>query len=157
MRFRDIIDAVAEGRRFIIMLVIAGAAASLGVWWWSARSDRDSLIRAADGICEASGAPFRAGGVAKRQWGVDCLKRVRAMRATEDAVQNASLAAAITAMEERAGKEAVDAALAAEMAKRAAGAAERMEKADAEVEGDRVGGGWAAGLNNLGGLRQPGL
>lgn len=143
-------------RKLLTGLALLIAAAALWALWQTAERNRESLIGAADRICEASGAPFRPDGVARREWGLACLDEVRALRAFKAETVSGSLDVALEAMERRQGKEAADAALAAALARRNQETLERMEAADAAVEGDQVGGPWACAVNDLAGLRAPG-
>jgi len=148
-------ELLKHGRKWLTLLAVLIAAATVYVWWQAAARDRDSLIAAADNICAASGASFRPEKVKPEAWGKACLAEVTRLRAFELGVANASAAELIEAMERRDGKAATDAALAAEFARRTNQHLLEMEKADAAVQGDRVGGDWAVGLNNLGRLRDP--
>lgn len=141
-------------RKLATLAAVIVAAAALYVWWQNAARDRDSLIAAADTICAAAGPEFRPEGVDKRQWGAACLDEVRRLRAVDVDLAKGNVEALLAEAERRAGKESVDAALAAEMSKRTAEAVEQMEAANAAVEDDRVGPGWAAAVNELGGLRR---
>ena len=142
-----------EGRKFAILLMVGGVAAVFYVLWTQAQADRDGLIRWGDQTCEAAGASFRPYEAKKRAWGAACLIEVRRLAKVENDLHAATAAELIAALDARMGKEAADAALAAAMAKRTAEAVARMEAADAAVQDDRVGGDWAAAVNELGGLR----
>ncbi len=145
-----------EGRKFAILLIVGGVAAVFYVMWTQAVADRDGLIRWGDQTCEAAGAAFRPHEAKKRAWGAACLIEVRRLAKVERDLTSATAADLIAALERREGKEAADAALAAVMSQRTADAVARMEAADAAVENDRVGAGWACAVNDLGGLRSPG-
>ncbi len=150
-----IFDPLEPYRKAITLVVVLGAAATIYVWWQNAENNRRSLIAAADGICEAAGSPFRPQGVKNSEWGLACLVEVRRLREVESQIAARSLDAMLADLERREGKEAADAALAAVLSKRTADAVLRMERADAAVEQDRVGGDWAAAVNELGGMREP--
>lgn len=143
-------------RALIALLLVAALAATAYAFWKKAEADRNSLIRAADNICAATGPdwPFRPEGVEKRQWGVTCLERVRHLARFERDTVAGSLDVALEHIERQQGREAADAALARIYSQRAALALENMEAADAAVQDDVVGPGWAAGVNDLGGLRR---
>lgn len=145
-----------SSRKILTLVAVLIAAATVYVWWQNAERDRDSLIAAADGICEAAGEPFRPQGARKREWGVACLAEVRRLHEVEAATISGSLDAAITAMETRAGKEATDAELARLAAQRTDLRVQQMEAADAAVANDRAGASWACSVNGVGGLRAPG-
>lgn len=163
MSVAAVIAGVKAGRKFWTLLAVIVAAGGFYVQWQFARdaatraaADRASLIAADDGICEAVNAPFRPAGVQRQAWGMACIVEARRLGRIEGDLARGSADALIAALDERMGKEAADAALAAAMSKRTAEAVARMEAADAAVEGDRVGGGWACAVNDLGGLRAPG-
>lgn len=145
-----------EGRKFAILLIVGGVAALFYVLWTQAQADRDGLIRWGDQTCEAAGAAFRPHEAPKRAWGAACLIEVRRLAKVEKDLHTATAADLIAALDERMGKEAADAALAAAMSKRTAETLARMEAADAAVQNDnKVGAGWACAVNDLGGLRAP--
>ncbi|WP_312145393.1 hypothetical protein [Brevundimonas sp.] len=155
--------ALKEYRKVATVVVCAVVAAAFYIQWQSAKdaaakasADRASLIAAADGTCLALNSQFRPDGVRREQWGMACLNEARRLGRIEGDLAKGDAAALIAALDERMGKEAADAALAAVMSERAAEAVARMEAADAAVENDRVGAGWACAVNDLGGLRAPG-
>jgi len=151
------VEGVKAGRKLLTLLAVMGVAGGLYVWGESATRDRDSLTRWGDQACEAAASPFRPKGVKKRQWGAACLIEIRRLAQVERDLKQGSLDALLDDLERREGKEAADAALAAAMSKRTAEVVARMEAADAAVqEDDRVGAGWAAAVNELGGLRNRG-
>lgn len=143
-------------RKLLTAFALLLATAAMWVAWREAERHRESLTAAADRICEASGVAFRPEGVTRRDWGLACLQKVRDLRGFKDETISGSLDVALDAMERQQGREAADAALAAAMARRNQETLERMEAADAAVEGDRVGGEWACAVNDLAGLRAPG-
>ncbi|WP_312781987.1 hypothetical protein [Brevundimonas sp.] len=148
------IEGVKAGRKLLTLLVVMGVAGGLYVRGEIAAHDRDGLTRWGDQACEAAGAPFRPEGVKKRAWGAACLGEIRRLAQVEKDLKQGSLDALLADLERREGREAADAALAAAMSKRTAQVVARMEAADAAVEeDDRVGPGWAAAVNELGGLR----
>lgn len=155
--------ALKEYRKVATVLLCAGVAAAFYIQWQTAKdaaakasADRASLIAASDGLCLALKSEFRPVNVRREQWGMACLKEARRLGRIEGDLAQGSADALIAALDERMGKEAADAALAAAMSKRTADAVARMEAADAAVENDRVGAGWACAVNDLGGLRAPG-
>ncbi len=148
-----IFDTLGKARKMLTLLAVVMAAATVYVWWQNAERNRLTLMAAADNICEAAGVPFRPEGVRHRDWGLACLTEVRRLSKVESDLQSASMTAAIQAMNERADLETRDAARAAEMARRTDQRVQNMEAADAAIEGDRAGPGWASALNELGGLR----
>lgn len=155
--------ALKEYRKVATVVVCAGVAAAFYIQWQTAKdaaakatADRASLIAASDGLCLALNSEFRPVGVRRAQWGLACLNEARRVGRIEGDLAKGSADALIAALDERMGKEAADAALAAAMSKRTADAVARMEAADAAVENDRVGAGWACAVNDVGGLRAPG-
>ncbi len=156
--------ALKEYRKVATVVVCAGVAAAFYVQWQTAKdagakaaADRASLIAAADGICLALNSEFRPQGVSREQWGMACLSEARRLGRIEGDLAKGDAEALIAALDERMGKEAADAALAAAMSKRTAETLARMEAADAAVQSDnKVGAGWACAVNDLGGLRAPG-
>lgn len=155
-----ILALIARHRQLVTLVGVAVAAASIYVWWQSAEigrqraaADRASLISVADTICEAIGAPFRPVGEERAKWGGLCLAEARRVGAIEADLAKGSADALLAGLDERLGKEAADALLAAAYAQRAAQAAERMEAADAEVQGDVATGAWAGAVNDAAGLR----
>lgn len=150
----------ANRKGFVILLILAIGAAFYVQWQTAAlnaaraSADRNSLIGAADATCAAMHVEFRPAGVKRGEWGVACLAEARRLGAIEGDLAQGSLDVALEAMERQHGKERADAALAAAMSKRTADAVAQMEAANAAVEDDRVGPGWAAAVNELGGLRR---
>ena len=149
----EILALLKAGRKFWTLILVAVMAA--GCWYWMerAKADRAQLLADAREICEAAGAPYQPEGSKQRQWGDACLGRVRHLGQLDLELATANADALIAAMRERAGKETADAALAAAMSARTNETLKRMEAADAAIENDRVGPGWAAAVNELGGLR----
>jgi hypothetical protein len=152
----DLLATIRLHRKLLTAAALLVAAAAMWAAWRDAERNRQSLILAADGMCAAAGSEFRPAGAARRDWGVACLDDVRALAAFKADTVAGSLQVALDAMERRQGKEAADAALAAAIARRNQETLERMEAADAAVEGDQVGGPWACAVNDLAGLRAPG-
>lgn len=156
--------ALKEYRKVATVVVCAGVAAAFYIQWQSAKdagakaaADKASLIAAAEGTCLALNSQFRPDGVHREQWGMACLNEARRLGRIEGDLAKGDAAALIAALDERMGKEAADAALAAAMSKRTAETLARMEVADAAVQNDnKVGAGWACAVNDLGGLRAPG-
>lgn len=140
-------------RKFLLFLLVMGAAAGLWFWMEKAKDDRALLLTQAREICAVAGEPFQPEGSKQKDWGRACRGRVVALVSFRDQVRTGSLDAMIADLERREGKEAADAALAAVYAKRATDALTRMEAADAAVKDDRVGGDWAAAVNDLAGLQ----
>lgn len=156
----SLIAGIKSARTFLTLAVVLVAAATLYVWWQGAETarlkalaERNDLWSRAVNLCEAAGMPFSPTGTARENAGVACLQTVRELRAFQGETVTGSLDAALAAIERQRGKETADAALALAYGQRAADALSRMEAADAAVEDDRVGGGWAAAVNELGGLR----
>lgn len=148
-------------RRVVLLTLALAVAAAFYVQWQAAEiqsqraaADRASLIGAADAICAALGSEFRPEGELRTGWGVACKAEALRLGRMEGDLAAGSLQVALDAMERQHGKEQADAALAAALSQRTAEAVEKMEAANAAVEGDRVGPGWAAAVNELGGLRR---
>lgn len=144
---------IMANRKFLTLLVVLAGAAAAYFWLEKAKDDRALLLTQAREICATAGEPFQPEGSKQKVWGKRCNGRVAALVAFRDQVRTGSLDAMIEDLERREGKEAADAALAAVYAKRATDALTRMEAADAAVKDDRVGGDWAAAVNDLAGLR----
>lgn len=140
-------------RRFLTLLVLLIGAATVYFWLEKAKGDRALLLSQAREICATVNVPFQPEGSRQKDWGRLCNKRVAELVDYQDKVQSGSLDAMLADLERREGKQAADAALAAVYAKRATDALTRMEAADAAVKDDRVGGDWAAAVNDLAGLR----
>lgn len=85
------------------------------------------LISAADGLCLAPNSQFRPDGVRRDLWGMAGLNEARRLGRIEGDLAKGDAEALINALDERMGKEAADAALAAAMSKRTADAVARME------------------------------
>ena len=140
-------------RKFLTLLVVLAGAAFVYFWLEKAKDDRDLLLTQAREICATAGEPFQPESSKQKDWGRRCNGRVAALVSFRDQVRSGSLDAMLADLERREGKQAADAALAAVYAKRATDALTRMEAADAAVKDDRVGGDWAAAVNDLAGLR----
>lgn len=155
---RPLADRVRAVRGYLTLMALAVAAAFLYARFQEVRTDRDALASWGEAVCASAGshlvtpAPAKgkppARGVACRA-SVDALAAFKAQAATKTADE------LLEALDERLGKENVDAALARRAAERAQLAAERMEAADAAVQGDHVGPSWFDALNQSGGLRAP--
>ena len=140
-------------RKFLTLMLLMIGLASVNFWLEKAKADRALLLSQAREICATVNVPFQPEGSPQKDWGRLCNKRVAELVDYQDKVQSGSLDAMLADLERREGKQAADAALAAVYAKRATDALTRMEAADAAVKDDRVGGDWAAAVNDLAGLR----
>lgn len=145
------------------LFVVMAVCAAFYVQWQTAATaaaraatDRETLIGAADRICEAVNMPFRPDGVKRPQWGVACLNEARRVGRIESDLNAGTADALLQGLDARMGREAADALLAAAYAKRAAEAVEDLEKANAAVEGDVATGAWAGAINDAAGLRNGG-
>ena len=147
---------IEASRKLLTMLAVLAVASGLYAWGATARRDADTLAKWGDLVCAEAASQFRVATDRKSKWGVQCRTDIQRLAKIEDDLKTGSLDALLADLERRDGKTATDAALAAALAKRAADAAERMEQADAAVEGDRVDGSWACAVNELGGMRAPG-
>ncbi len=148
-------------RKVLTLFAVLAVGAAFYVQWQAAAlrgaraaGDRAALIGVSDATCAALGSEFRPAGVKRSQWGVACLAEARRLGAIEEDLATGSLDLALAAMADQHGKDLTDAALAAAMSKRTADAVAQMEAANAAIEDDRVGPGWAAAVNDLGGLRR---
>lgn len=157
----SLLGLAKANRKMLTILLALAIGAAFYVQWQAAAlnaarasADRNGLIGAADATCAAMHVAFRPEGVKRDQWGMACLAEARRLGAIEGDLAQGSLDVALEAMERQHGKERADAALAAAMSKRTADAVAQMEAANAAVEDDRVGPGWAAAVNELGGLRR---
>lgn len=156
MNAAAILGALHAGRKMLTLLAVLAVAASIYVWLQAAKADRAQLLAQAREICTAAGVPFQPDGAKQADWGKACQGRVTYLASFRAQTVEGSLTDALAAMEARDGKQATDAALAAAMSKRTATAVENMEAANAAVQGDVVGPGWACAVNELAGLRAPG-
>ena len=145
------------GTTLVLIMAVCGA---FYVQWQvnataraKAELDRTNLIAAADSICEAIHSPFRPEGVKRQHWGGGCLIEARRVGRMESDLNAGTAEALLQGLDERMGKEAADALLAAAYAKRAADTASRLENANAAVEGDTATGAWAGAVNDAAGLR----
>lgn len=142
-----------------LFLIMAVCGAFYVQWQLSATAaaraaaDRASLIAFGDMVCEAINAPFRPEGVKRPMWGAACLIEARRVGALESDLNAGTAEALLQGLDQRMGKEATDALLAAAYAKRAADAADRLENANAAVQDDVATGAWAGAINDRAGLR----
>lgn len=116
-------------------------------------ADRNAVVTWADKACLASGSSFAAPKAKDR--GAACLKAIQALQAFKVDALASSNSALLDHVNDQAAKQSTDATAARRAAERTLAATQRMEKADAAVEGDRVGGDWAGSFNDLAGLRPP--
>lgn len=151
-------------RKVLTLLLALAVAAAFYIQWQAAAIDRANartnaarLLGYSDTVCAALGVVAPAEGAKKADrdgWAARCLSEAQRLGAIEGELATGSLDVVLDAMERQHSKEQVDAALAAAMSKRTADAVANMEAANAAIEDDRVGGGWAAAVNDLGGLRR---
>lgn len=151
-----ILALLKSSRKFLTLLAVLVGLAAAYFWLEKAKDDRAQLLNQATLICAAAGEPFQPEGARQADWGRACLGRATALRAFYDQTQAGSLDALIDAFEAQQGRDQTDAALAAAMSKRTAQAVANMEAANAAVENDRIGAGFACALNDLGGLHGAG-
>lgn len=138
------------GTTLFVVMAVCGA---FYIQWQRSATDRASLIAFGDTVCEAVNSPFRPDGVGRERWGQTCLIEARRAGRMESDLNAGTAEALLQGLDERMGKEAADALLAAAYAKRAADTASRLENANAAVEGDRATGAWAGAVNDAAGLR----
>jgi hypothetical protein len=141
------------GLAVVIAIYLIGHSAGVG-----AEQKRED--KAVSPICEAVGSTWvevDANGkpISRSKWGGACLKAAQDLAKFKGDALSASNKALSDHAAEEAEKTAADAAAATRHAQTAAAAKQNMEKLDAQVRDNRVDGGWFAGLNELGGLRQP--
>lgn len=115
--------------------------------------DRDAVVSWADKACLAAGSSFPAPKAKDR--GSACLAAIQELQRFKLDALSKSNTALLEHVEEQAAKQSTDATAARRAAERTLAATQRMEKADAAVEGDRVGGDWAGSFNDLAGLPAP--
>lgn len=153
-----------SNRKILTILLALAVAAAFYVQWQAAALDRsraataaEKLVRYSDAVCATLGvtppaqdAPAKVRG----DFAGRCQAEAGRLGRIEGDLSAGSLDVALAAMERQHGKQQADAALAAAMSKRTADAVEQMEAANAAVQDDRVGPGWAAAVNDLGGLRR---
>jgi hypothetical protein len=154
---------VAGQGRWLLLLAVAAAAATLYAWGAHVRAERDGLIAWADRTCAATAVPFAAsavdpatpvGTVLVYPRGTRCEAEIRALVAFrhDAAISTARLLA--DAIAEQDAKRTRDVATAARAARDARAAATIMENANAKVgPDDRVGRDWFDALNRTAGLR----
>lgn len=109
-------------------------------------------------ICEAAGSLYvevdgKGRPLPRGKWGRACVGAVKGLAAFKADALAARLKALAQFQAEQAGKTTADQTAAAHDAQALGTAKQRMEAEDATVRDDRVGGGWFARLNELGGLR----
>ena len=153
-----LVNRVRAVRGYLTLMALAVAAAILYARFQEVRADRDALASWGEAVCAAAGShlvtPAPAKGKAPAR-GAACRASVDALAAFKTQAATQTTEELLAALDERLGKESVDAALARRAAERAQLAAERMEAADAAVQGDHVGRSWFDALNQSGGLRPP--
>lgn len=163
--FKAVWGAIKPNTEWLVLLAVAGAGAWLYAQLGQIRADRDRLAHFAEVTCAAAGAPFPASNVAAKDTqgravtiaypaGKLCGERIAALAKFERETDAATAAMLADAMKSHDAKSGTDAARAAQDAKAARAATERMEKADAEIDqSNRVGGSWFDAVNDVGGLR----
>lgn len=151
-------------RKILTILLALAVAAAFYVQWQVAALERANnataaarLVAFSDRLCAALGVTPPAQDApadARGDFAGRCQAEAGRLGQIEGDLAAGSLDVALAAMERQHGKQQADAALAAAMSKRTADAVEQMEAANAAVQDDRVGAGWAAAVNDLGGLRR---
>lgn len=151
---RRALDLIVPHGPFIVLLLVASAAASLWVRGERAIADRDQAVASAEMVCAAALSSFVPEDTPARDRGLVCRDAVKGLadfRLKAIADSNALLVQAESDRLERSRRD-VETAVAA--ANRTADAARRMEEANAKIgSDDRVDGDWFARLNDLAGLR----
>lgn len=149
-------------RKLLTLLLALAVAAAFYVQWQAAEMAAarhaiayGQLLGFSDKVCAAIGVtPVSDRRADRDRWSAACATEAGRLGRIEGDLSAGSLDVALAAMERQHGKQQADAALAAAMSKRTADAVEQMEAANAAVQDDRVGPGWAAAVNDLGGLRR---
>lgn len=156
---RSLFDKVRAVRGYLTLMALAVSAAFLYAQFQEVRSDRDALASWGEAACAAAGShlvtPENPTQPEPMRRGVACRAKIDALAAFKSQSATKTADELLAALDERLGKENVDAALARRAAERAQLAAAQMEAANAAVEGDRVGHAWFDALNRSGGLRSP--
>lgn len=118
-------------------------------------ADRDSIARWGDITCALTGTVYRAKDTKRSDWGKACQGRIQYLAKFEADTVNGTNQVLNDRLKRQSDKAAADLAAAVKAASRTERAAARMEKANAGIQEDRVGGEYFAALNELGGLRGP--
>lgn len=155
--------AKANRKMLTILLALAVGSAFYVQWQFAALSASRAatahakLLGYSDAVCGSLGVPLPAPDAdaeTRGAFAAACQAEAGRLGAIEGDLATGSLDTVLDAMARQHGKEQVDAALAAAMSKRTADAVAQMEAANAAIEDDRVGSGWAAAVNELGGVRR---
>jgi len=146
IQLRALWAIVTRARGLLTLFAIAGAAAFLSIKWIEAKRQRYPGLACIAAACSAAGA------AAERPV---CLARIQRLAAFErEALRSTNdLLVRVRAEEDR--KRAADLAAARHSAERTRAAIVNMEKADAQIAGDRAGADWFGAVNDLAGLRPP--
>lgn len=164
---RPALSLLSRSREWLVFLAVAAAAAWLYVRYETVRVDRDALMAWARESCAGSGEPFAPSLRDARSAfgrptkvlvarGARCGARIVNLAAFERHASIESARILTDAMTARDARIDGDAALARAAAEGARASNERMEKANAQIEGDRTGPDWFDALNDLAGLRGSG-
>ncbi len=118
-------------RKFLTLLAVAAVAAGLWIAWGRVTADRDAWRNSAQALCEVGGVPWASPTPAKGEKpGQFCFSRLRQLAAFERDVNRGTADQLLKGLDERLGKENVDAALARRDAAAALAATERFEEID---------------------------
>lgn len=143
---------LGQHRGWLTMLAVAAVAAFLWAQYAHVRSERDSAYAWRERTCATVGVNVKAPDFKRGQ----CIARVTALATFERDTLAASNSKMGEALEDGRRRSGADLVAARDAAREARAAAESMEKANASITDDRVGGDWFAALNRTGGLRAPG-
>lgn len=118
-------------RKFLTLLAVAAAGATLFVAWTRVTAERDAWRNHAETACNIGGAAWVPAQRAKGEKdGQACQARLRALATFEREVNKGTADQLVAALDERLGKETVDAALARRDAAEALAATEKFERID---------------------------
>jgi len=148
-----LIALAVRHRSFLVLLAMAIVAGTLWVRGERAIADRDQVVAIADGICASAASNWRPSGAKLRDRGKACRAAVTNLAAFKTGAIAETNTLLVQNESDRAVKSETDLKAAIAAANRTAGAARRMEEANAKIApDDRVDGDWFVRLNDLAGL-----
>lgn len=120
-----------DQRKFLTLFAMALAAGALWIAWGRVTAERDQWRARTETLCEIGGHPWASPAPAKgEQPGQVCQSRLRSLVAFERDVNKGTADQLVAALDERLGKENVDAALARRDAAAALAASQHFEEID---------------------------